>query len=156
MIELPSEAIWDCGFLNGKLFVSIVSLIDIRLFKTSVPSWGGFGTFLMSRDLYDSSRLWNLLLWNCLYHCLTSYLKLIIYVFSYFLISLVKVLFLSYFLRLIDWFLNLFGRESARAHMSRERSRGRGLSRFLTEQGACWAWTQDPEIMTWAEIESNA
>ena len=39
-----------------------------------------------------------------------------------------------------------------RESMSSGQGRGRGRSRLLAEQGAwCRAWSQDPEIMTWAE-----
>ena len=38
----------------------------------------------------------------------------------------------------------------------RQRQRERNLSRLSAEQGAqCGAWSQDPEIMTWAETKSQ-
>ena len=43
-------------------------------------------------------------------------------------------------------------RERERERASRESYRGRGRSRLLIEQGAlCEAWSQEPEILTWAK-----
>ena len=57
---------------------------------------------------------------------------------------------LFFFFKILCIYLR--GRECMTKRESRSRGRGRGENKFLTEQGAQdGAWSQEPEIMTWAE-----
>ena len=85
-------------FTGGILMTKSISLLMISLFKLFISSWFSLGRLYVSRNLSISSRLSNLLMYNCS-----------IFLCVIFKISAVSVVIssLSFFM-LVSWVLSLF------------------------------------------------
>jgi len=61
------EALWCWTFFAGNFFfiINSFSLVVINLFRLSVSSWFSLNSLHVSRYLFISSRLFNLLTYNC-------------------------------------------------------------------------------------------
>lgn len=69
MVEFIDEAIWAWAFLCSSFLVISVSSFVIGLFILSISSWVSFSSLCLSENLFISSKLSNLLVYNCSEYC---------------------------------------------------------------------------------------
>ena len=65
MIEFNSEAIWSWAFVCWEVFDDLFNFLTSICSVQTVSSWSSPGRLYVSRNLFISSRLPNLLAYNC-------------------------------------------------------------------------------------------
>lgn len=93
MIEFTSEAIWSWAFVCWEVFDDLFNFLTSICSVQTVPSWLSPGKLCVSRNVFISSRLSNLLPHNCSRRSLTilwvsllmSSLSFLAWVLSFFL-----------------------------------------------------------------------
>ena len=95
--KFPWEATWSLTlFVRSVVITDLISVLVITVFRLSVPSWSNLGGVYVSRSLYISSRLSNLLAHDCniLIICI-SVILVIISPFSFPILSVWVLFFLN-------------------------------------------------------------